>query len=224
MLVKIVTDGYKFIISTLSLAIMSSIWFWLGNFMPALYLAILFLILSIAITLFFRDPIRHVRRIYQDGNHIISPADGTVDLVEYTVRFQNREWDKISIFLSIFDVHVNRSPAKGVITEIEYCPGSFRSAIRKSSSQSNECKRIHINTITGHKVICVQIAGAIARRIVGFTNCVVGQELQAGERFGMIRFGSRTDLYLPAGKFKIQCKPGNRVKGGTSLLAEVITS
>jgi phosphatidylserine decarboxylase len=220
--IKIAKDGYKFIawlgasaVATLGLGLFYDSWFLYG-------ISFILLSLSIMCAIFFRDPARTVKKAYQDGNHIISPADGTIDVIEKGVVFDGAKYDKISIFLSVFDVHINRAPVTGVITYIKHKRGEFLNAMRPKSEKCNERKYIHFRTETGFNVVMVQVAGYIARRIVGFRNCEVGRELQAGERLGLIRFGSRVTVYIPADSFYIKAQIGEKVVGGVSLLATAI--
>jgi phosphatidylserine decarboxylase len=122
---------------------------------------------------------------------------------------------KISIFMSVFNVHVNRVPISGQISEIKYRPGQFFSANLSKASEENECNRITLQTDAGHNVVFVQIAGLIARRIVCWVT--EGDDVRAGQRFGLIRFGSRVDLYLPD-TAEIGVQPRQKVKAGKTIL------
>lgn len=159
---------------------------------------------------FFRDPARTVPD--QEGV-VVSPADGIVTAVESL--FGQEFATRISIRLSLLDVHVTRAPVSGRITAIEYRRGSFRSAYDESSSAQNEQNRVRIET-AHDPVLLVQIAGKVARRIV-FTP-VLGAWVERGERVGMIRFGSRVDLFLSAGP-EVLVAVGDRVHGGASIVA-----
>jgi len=221
-IIKIARDGYKFIawfggltLITLGLGIFYSNWFFYSA-------STVFSIFTMLCAIFFRDPARSVKKIYQDGNHVLSPADGTIDLIEKDVIFDGAKYDKISIFLSIFDVHINRAPVTGTITYIRHKSGEFFNAMKLKSEKHNERKYIYFRTEGGLNIIMVQIAGYIARRIVGFKNCEVGRELQAGERVGLIRFGSRVTVYVPAGSFHLNAVLGESVVGGVTLLATAI--
>ena len=159
---------------------------------------------------FFRDP----ERVIPAGEGVVSPADGRV-VVMRAVEMDGQKMWKISIFLSIFDVHVNRSPIDGVIREQVYRRGRFRVASRPEASVENEQNRV---TIAGQRtVVLKQIAGAVARRIV-FTK-KVGDRVQRGERIGLIKFGSRVDLLLPL-DYAPRVAVGQRVHGGSSILAD----
>ena len=167
--------------------------------------------------LFFRDPERYS---INDDNYLVSPADGLVtDISEKSgpeeLRLENISYTKISIFMNVFNCHVNRVPASGKVEEIFYKPGKFLNASLDKASEENERNYYKINLKNGEEIIIVQIAGLIARRIV----CEVeqGQELKQGERIGMIRFGSRVDIYFK--NKKILAKIGQNVVAGESLIA-----
>ncbi len=173
-------------------------------------------ILTIGSALFFRDP--H-REISDDQRTIVSPADGKVMGVEVVKEdeFFKTEVKKITIFLSIFDVHINRSPIEGEVTHVRYSKGKFLAAYKENVGSVNERNQIFIKG-KNYSVLVVQIAGLIARRIV----CRVqpGSKLQKGERLGLIRFGSCTELYVPK-NVKILVEKGSRVKGGETIIGEV---
>jgi phosphatidylserine decarboxylase len=160
---------------------------------------------------FFRDP--H-RVIPADPGAIVSPADGRV-LVVTDEENAGRPGRRISIFLAIWNVHVNRSPAAGVISKLEYCPGKFFAAMRECASTENEQNIISLATQTG-EIVFKQIAGLIARRVVCWKK--QGDSIARGERIGLVRFGSRADLWLPRDA-EILAKVGDHVKGGSSILA-----
>jgi len=199
-----IKDGYKFAAVPLFAGIFALIlhWSWLGGGLIFLGLFVMF---------FFRDPDRTPP---QDPDTIVSPADGRVmEIVEESLN--GNPGRRISVFLSIFDVHVNRSPVAGHITAIEYRTGKFYAAMRGRASAENEQNAFHILTDRG-EVVFKQIAGWVARRIVCWKS--VGDSVIRGERVGMIRFGSRTDIWLPEG-VEILIRPGQHVAGGTSVLA-----
>ncbi|HEV2697058.1 MAG TPA: phosphatidylserine decarboxylase [Terriglobales bacterium] len=160
---------------------------------------------------FFRDP---QRAVPNDPGAVVSPADGKVTDVS-TIKVEGRSFKRISIFLNVFDVHVNRSPVSGIIRGAHYQTGKFLNAMNPACADCNEQ-----NTVTvegeGHTIIFKQIAGLLARRIV-FTK-KIGDTVQRGERVGLIKFGSRTDLLLEPSS-RIEIKVGDRVKGGSSILA-----
>ena len=169
---------------------------------------------------FFRNP----RRVTPLGDGlVISPADGIITKIERTVPPKELKWSKkplnrISIFLNVFDVHVNRIPIDGVISRILYHPGKFFNASLDKASEHNERNSIIIRTSSGQEILVVQIAGLIARRIL--CEAQLGQEVNAGETYGIIRFGSRVDLYLPEG-VNPQVIVGQRMIGGETILADL---
>ncbi|MCW5963168.1 MAG: phosphatidylserine decarboxylase [Bryobacterales bacterium] len=179
----------------------------LGHFVEA-RLALPLFIIAAFFLFFFRDP----ERVIPDGDVIVSPADGAVSLIREVSESQTR----ISIFLSVFDVHVNRSPVAGVITAIDYSKGKFQNAIRPEASDENERNRVEVKADSGATIIFSQIAGLLARRIV--FNPKVGDRVEKGQRVGMIKFGSRTDVILGP-EWQILAKPGDQVLGGTTVLA-----
>ena len=166
---------------------------------------------------FFRDP---ERDIPSGSGLVVAPADGKVVQIreEREERFLNAPVIRVSIFLNIFNVHVNRMPCEGKIRKIAYHAGKFLSAHLEKASAENEHQAILIEATTGQQLVVVQIAGLIARRIVSWIK--TGDQLERGERFGMIRFGSRVDTFLPIGT-KVRVKLGDRVKGGETILGEL---
>ena len=177
-------------------------------------------IITIWCVYFFRDP----RRISPAGtNWVLSPADGIVTSIRLALppkelELGGEERYCISIFLNIFDVHVNRVPAIGTIKALQYRPGKFLNANSDKASEDNERQCIVMTTEAGKDLVFVQIAGLIARRIVCDIN--EGQQVKAGERFGIIRFGSRMDVYLPEGVAPI-VMIGQRMLGGETILADL---
>ena len=163
---------------------------------------------------FFRDPVRVITRV---AGEIVSPADGTIDGIETMEDASHYDGPcvRISIFLSVFNVHINRAPFDGQIEAIQYRPGRFVNAMKSESSSLNESNTVRMITSRG-PVTVRQISGAIARRIVCRRN--VGDTLSRGEKFGMIKFGSRTELYLPPGT-EVCVKLKDKVRGGSSVLA-----
>ncbi|HYR67279.1 MAG TPA: phosphatidylserine decarboxylase [Reyranella sp.] len=169
---------------------------------------------------FFRDPPRGVP---QDDGLLIAPADGLVQMVSQAVPpaelgLGGERLIRVSIFLSVFDVHINRSPCAATVDVMAYRPGKFVSANADKASEDNERMAIALRRADGRVIGCVQIAGWVARRIV----CTIkpGQAVAAGERFGHIRFGSRTDLYLPPGA-RLLVAAGQRMIGGETVMAEL---
>jgi phosphatidylserine decarboxylase len=199
-----VKDGYKFAAAPLlcGLVVLFLHWNWLGGVL---------LVLGAFVLYFFRDP---QRTIPADPDAIVSPADGRVmEVVEEPLG--GTPGCRISVFLSIFDVHVNRTPVAGRISEIQYRKGQFYAAMRGRASEENEQNVIHVSSERG-EVVFKQIAGWIARRILCWK--AVGDSVTRGERVGMIRFGSRVDIWMPD-RVEILVRRGQRVAGGSSILA-----
>ena len=185
---KIHNEGYKFIII---FAIVTIILYFLNGF-----LGFIGLVLTIWCYYFFRDP---ERTSIGDDNYLTSPADGVVLQVMDTngpkeLGLENKQMKKISIFMDVFDCHVNRSPCSGVISEILYKPGKFFNASLDKASEDNERNYYRIKNSEGQDIIVVQIAGLVARRIV--TEVSKDELVEQGSRIGMIRFGSRADMYF----------------------------
>jgi phosphatidylserine decarboxylase len=201
-----VRDGYYYGLALCGVAVLVA---WLTSplwAIPALVLAAFFL-------WFFRDP---QRVIPAAAGAVVSPADGKVTDVSM-VQLEEGPRRRISIFLSVFDVHVNRSPITGIIRDVRYQRGQFRNAMGAASAEHNEQNVITVEG-EGQRLVFKQIAGLLARRIV-FTK-KIGDRVERGERVGMIKFGSRTDILLDAGA-DVKVKVGDRVKGGSSVLAYV---
>jgi phosphatidylserine decarboxylase len=171
----------------------------------------LLVLLAAFIFYFFRDP---ERSIPADAGAIVAPADGRVVVVTDEEN-AGQAGKRISIFLAIWNVHVNRSPAAGTIAQMNYRPGKFSAAMRECASSDNEQKVITLATPTG-EIIFKQIAGLIARRVVCWKK--PGDQVARGERIGLVRFGSRADLWLPSNS-ELLVKVGDHVKGGSSILA-----
>ncbi len=163
---------------------------------------------------FFRDPSRLVP---EDESALVSPADGRVILVKQVTddRYLNATVHKVSIFMNVFDVHVNRVPYAGTVERIDYSPGRFYSADSARAELENETCAVILDAGRGRRLAVVQMAGLIARRIVCWAE--KGDALQKGSRFGLIRFGSRVDLYLPL-ELRLEIKIGQRVKAGETVL------
>lgn len=167
---------------------------------------------------FFRDP---ERAVPAEPGVLVAPADGRIVEISHVneSQFIGGPALRIGIFLSVFDVHVNRAPCDGVVKTLSYRKGRFRNALVPASSEENESNSIGIETAesSGKRVVVRQIAGAVARRIV--CDCREGQSVQRGQRIGMIKFGSRTELYVPAdAPFVPVVDVGQRVKGGSTIL------
>jgi phosphatidylserine decarboxylase len=201
-----VRDGYLYAVALLAAA---GLIYWLASplwaALPAL-LAAFFL-------WFFRDP---ERSIPSEAGSVVSPADGRVTAVE-PVTMDGAHCTRISIFLNVFNVHVNRSPIGGVIREVRYQRGKYLNAMNPASAEQNEQNTVRVEG-EGHHVIFKQIAGLLARRIV--FDKKVGDTVRRGERVGLIKFGSRVDVLLDASA-SLQVKIGDHVKGGASVLAHV---
>jgi phosphatidylserine decarboxylase len=206
---KIHKEGYKFlaisILATFTILFFSKL------------LGTLFILITVWVYYFFRDPERYS---INDDRYLVSPADGLItDISEKSgpeeLRLENISFTRVSIFMNVFNCHVNRTPASGKVEEIFYKPGKFLNASLDKASEENERNYYKIKLHNGEEVIIVQIAGLIARRIV----CEVeqGQQLKQGDRIGMIRFGSRVDVYFKNKKALV--KIGQNVVAGESLLA-----
>jgi phosphatidylserine decarboxylase len=179
------------------------------------WLALPLLALAAFMAYFFRDPNREVT---PDQNTVVSPADGRVTRVEKLSPEDPASPNVVSIFLSPFDVHINRAPISGQVMDVTYTKGRFMIATRDEASLVNEQNAL---TIRGERmtVVCKQIAGVLARRIVCWKR--PGDRLGLGERFGLIKFGSRTDLVLPAG-VEVLVKVGERVSGGVTIIGRYL--
>jgi len=202
-----VRDGIYYGLAFIAVAALVA---WLAG--PAF--AILPLLFAAFFLQFFRDP--H-RRIPDEPGGLVSAADGKVTDIS-TFETPTGPRTRISVFLNVFDVHVNRSPVSGVIREIEYRKGKFRNAMGGESADVNEQNIVTIASDDGQTVIMKQIAGLLARRIV--FNKSVGDRVERGERVGMIKFGSRTDVIFDAGA-TVRLQVGDRVKGGSTVLAVI---
>ncbi|HVE56113.1 MAG TPA: phosphatidylserine decarboxylase [Pyrinomonadaceae bacterium] len=204
-----VKEGIPFVLATLMLAaVFAFLYFWIGGIIFLIGI-VLFILLTAFMAYFFRDP---QRNIPNDGNIIVSAADGHVTRVE------ERENGKfVSVFLSPLDVHINRAPIAGKIVKIEYIKGKKNPATSNEASLVNERNAL---TIEGDKmtVICTQIAGIVARRIVCWSK--TGDNLELGEKFGLIKFSSRTDLLMPK-EVEVLIKIGDRVVGGETIIAKL---
>ena len=207
---KLHKEGYKFL--AISIIITFIVWLF-SNFF-----AILMLLITVWVYYFFRDP---ERTIIGDDSYLVSPADGEVIKVEEVdgpkeLGLENKKFKKISIFMNVFDCHVNRTPCSGVVEDILYKPGKFLNASLDKASEDNERNYYKIKDNHGNDIIVVQIAGLVARRIVCETNN--NQQLNQGDRIGMIRFGSRADVYYE--NYEPLVKVGQIAISGETLLAK----
>ena len=165
---------------------------------------------------FFRDPARAIPR---GERAVLAPADGRVVKVEKAHDpYLDREALKISVFMNVFNVHSNRSPVDGVVMSVQYSAGSFLNAALDKASLENERNALHIATVRGQDVTCVQIAGLVARRILCYVKA--GDTLSRGQRYGFIRFGSRVDVYLAPGAVA-RVAVGDRVRATETVIAEL---
>lgn len=206
-------EGYRFILifalSTIVLALISS------------KLGLVGLVLTLWCIFFFRDP---ERVIPTEENAIISPADGVVTLIECGVsapddlNLGDKKFTKMSVFLNVFNVHVNRVPVAGTVTKVSYKPGKFLSANDANASTENERNSVIVKTADGTEILFVQVAGLVARRIV--SDIKEGQEVKAGDRYGIIRFGSRADLYFPD-NVDVKALVGQTMIGGETIIAKL---
>ena len=206
---KIHKEGYKFLAISI-LATFIVLFF-------SKFLGFLFILVTVWVYYFFRDPERYS---INNDTYFVSPADGLItDISEKSgpeeLRLENTSFTRVSVFMNVFNCHVNRVPSSGIVEEIYYKPGKFLNASLDKASDENERNYFKIKLKNGEEIIIVQIAGLIARRIV----CEVeqGQDLKQGERVGMIRFGSRVDIYFK--NKKVLAKIGKTVAAGESWIA-----
>ena len=207
---KIHAEGYKFLVIS---GIITIVFYSFSNF-----LGLIGLVLTIWVYYFFRDP---DRVIIDDNNYLVSPADGEIIKVEEVdgpkeLGLENKKFNKISVFMNVFDCHVNRTPCAGKIEEILYKPGTFVNASLDKASEDNERNYFKIKDTDNNDIIVVQIAGLVARRIVCESN--KDQELKQGDRIVMIRFGSRADVYYE--NYRPLVKVGQKAISGETLLAK----
>lgn len=200
-------EGIPFIGATAGITVIAG---WLGW----TTIATLAGILTLFVSWFFRNP---ARVIPQGPGLVVAPGDGKVLAVdeEFEPRYLKDRAVRISIFLNVFDVHINRIPCEGTIEDVQYQPGLFLVASKPGATLKNEQNAVMIKTVEEAKVLCVQVAGLIARRIVCWVN--PKERAVRGERFGLIRFGSRIDTFLPIAS-SIKVAVGDRVKGGETIL------
>jgi len=207
---KIHAEGYKFLAIAIFITI---ILYFISTF-----LGLIGLVLTVWVYYFFRDP---DRISINDDNYLTSPADGEVLMVHEVdgpkeLGLEAKKFTKVSIFMNVFDCHVNRTPCEGKISEILYKPGKFLNASLDKASEDNERNYYKITNNFNEEVIVVQIAGLIARRIV--CESAKDQQLKQGERIGMIRFGSRADVYFE--NYETLVKVGQKTIAGETLLAK----
>ena len=203
-------EGWKFAFIFLVLSLFISL-----IYLPIAYIGYL---LTLFTLWFFRNP---ERKIPKNSNYIISSADGRVCLIDNAippeeVELGSNQMLRICVFMNVFNVHINRSPIEGKIDNIIYKRGSFLNASLDKASEKNERSSMIISNTNGVQIVVVQIAGLIARRILSFVSD--NQYLTQGERYGLIRFGSRVDIYMPLNA-SINCKVGDKVTAGESVLA-----
>ena len=207
---KIHAEGYKFLVIA---GIITILLYTFSDF-----LGLIGLVLTIWVYYFFRDP---ERVIIDDDNYLVSPADGEILKVEEVdgpkeLGLENKRFQKISVFMNVFDCHVNRTPCGGKIEEILYKPGKFLNASLDKASEDNERNYFKIKDNQNNDIVVVQIAGLVARRIVCESN--KDQQLKQGDRIGMIRFGSRADVYYE--NYQPLVKVGQKAISGETLLAK----
>ena len=207
---KIHNEGYKFLVI---FGLVTIILYFISSF-----LGLIGLLLTVWCYYFFRDP---DRISINDENYLVSPADGLVLQVQETdgpkeLNLDGKKFNKISIFMNVFDCHVNRTPCSGKVTEIIYKPGKFLNASLDKASEDNERNYYKITNSNGEDIIIVQIAGLIARRIVSEVS--ESTELKQGDRIGMIRFGSRADIYFE--NYTPLVKVNQKTIGGETLIAK----
>ena len=208
---KIHQEGYKFLVIAILITIF--LYFFSG------FLGLVSLVLTVWVYYFFRDP---ERVSINDDNYLVSPADGLVVQVQETegpkeLSLEGKKFTKVGIFMNVFDCHVNRTPCDGKISEIIYKPGKFLNASLDKASEDNERNYYKITNNKGQDIIVVQIAGLIARRIVCETS--KDQDLKQGDRIGMIRFGSRVDVYFE--NYTSLVKINQKTVAGETLLAKI---
>ncbi len=207
--IPIAAEGWIFILPLAAATVLSAIIGWK-------YPTVVLLVLTLFILFFFRDP---ERAIPEGKGVVVSPADGKVIVIKdvYEPDYLKQDVKQISIFLSVFNVHVNRSPVAGTVEAVQYHPGKFLAAWDDKASLDNEQTAVVIAN-GKDRILVKQIAGLIARRIVCYAK--PGDAIKTGERYGLIRFGSRVDIFLPK-HADIRVKPGDRVKGARDIIAEL---
>lgn len=210
-------EGRKFVVGSAFVTLMAFLIGWE-------FLTVVLLALTVWVAAFFRDPVRTTPR---GDKLIVAPADGLITLIARVPpppelrgpeALEEGEYTRVSIFMSVFDVHINRSPISGRVKRIAYVPGKFLNADLDKASEDNERQHFLVEGSDGTKVGFTQIAGLVARRILAFVR--EGDDVQAGQRVGLIRFGSRVDVYLPAGTGP-RVLLGQRAIAGETVIGEV---
>jgi len=212
----IAREGYPFIAYSAGLTALLTLFAWKLNSTILAVPAVISFLLTLFVISFFRNP---ERTPPGDEKTVVSPADGTVIVVERVPETPlGCEALKISIFMSVFNVHVNRAPLTGTVVDIAYFPGRFLDARDGRASSENERNGVVLETATGVRIAFVQIAGLIARRIICYPR--VGDVVERGKRYGLIRFGSRVDVYLPADVDPL-VKLGDKTVAGETMLGRL---
>ena len=209
---KLHKEGYRFLAIA---AVVTFVLLLISNFLGTASL-----ILTIWVYYFFRDPERFP---INDENYLVSPADGTISQIIETsgpteLNLENKKYTRVSIFMNVFDCHVNRLPSTGIIEQIFYKPGKYLNASLDKSSEENERNYVKMTNINGDELVLVQIAGLIARRIV--CDVKVNDETKQGSKFGIIRFGSKVDLYFE--NYQILIKKNQKTISGETIIAKKI--
>jgi phosphatidylserine decarboxylase len=206
---KLAREGFAFVmalgVATLSANLLG--YWWLGLFL---------LVSTLAVAAFFRDPERAV----PPGDHVVSPADGRVVAIDREARVEiasGEMFQRVAIFMSPANVHVNRVPSSGEIVSVKHTSGRFLAAFDERASLENERNEVVLRDLRGRVMVFVQVAGLLARRIV--CRLRPGQHVEQGERFGLIMFGSRVDVYVPTAAHVV-VRVGDRVRAGSGILAE----
>lgn len=201
-------EGWPFIAGAIVLALLVSWW--------SVGVGLIFWLLAIFVIQFFRDPQRQA----PDGERLVlSPADGRIVSVDRTIDpYTQQQALKISVFMNVFNVHSNRFPVSGRVTQVQYYPGSFVNAALDKASIENERNAVHLALASGEQITVVQVAGLVARRILCYVK--PGDTGRAGERYGFIRFGSRVDVYLPPSS-RPRVAIGDKVSATSTALADL---
>ena len=207
---KLHKEGYRFVAIA---AVATFVFLLISNF-----LGLFSLVITVWVYYFFRDPERFP---IDDENYLVSPADGVISQIIETngpteLGLENKKFIRVSIFMNVFNCHVNRVPCSGVIKKIFYKPGKYLNASLDKSSDENERNYLSIRNINGDEIILVQIAGLIARRIV--CEAKENDENKQGDRFGIIRFGSRVDIYFE--NYQLMVQKNQKTIGGETLIAK----